>query len=409
MTPFQKSTFAAAISLSLFAAPAIGQTLDDLEIQLREHPSLVAMRSSTSAERDRAIAAKALPDPVVSFGINNFPIFDPSFNAFVPTNTSLGVRQQFPNMAGRRARAAEANGRANVSDAAMEMQFDALRAELLIALIERRKIALQREILQQQNSKYDELSDVVAAEIDAGRPAVFRLAEIDVERARVARRIADLKGEEARINAQLINLVGAPVGVAPPPMTIPDWQGSPQSFHAVRVADSNLSVSEARVDQAKAAFRPEFGVQFSYQLRQEGSGAPTEMFAGDDFVSGMVTFTVPLWAKQSQEPTLRAAQSDRASARSLSANAARQAAAQYASYEAIRFAAEDSLIILKEQIAAIEDQMASQLTTYESGIGDYSPIIDGEIAILALKWEIENEITRRDTAIALTNALLVTS
>ena len=74
MTPFQKSTFAAAISLSLFAAPAIGQTLDELEIQLREHPSLVAMRSSTSAERDRAIAAKALPDPVVSFGINNFNV-----------------------------------------------------------------------------------------------------------------------------------------------------------------------------------------------------------------------------------------------------------------------------------------------------------------------------------------------
>jgi outer membrane protein TolC len=132
------------------------------------------------------------------------------------------------------------------------------------------------------------------------------------------------------------------------------------------------------------------------------------MFAGDDFVSGMVTFTVPLWASRSQKPRLRAARSERAAARSRSMNAARRGAAEYASYQAMRQAADDAIDILNRQIAAIDDQMTAQLTTYESGVGDYSPIIDGEIAILSLKSEIAMEKARRDTAIARMNALLVT-
>ena len=75
----------------------------------------------------------------------------------------------------------------------------------------------------------------------------------------------------------------------------------------------------------------------------------------------------------------------------------------------MRQAAEDAIDILNRQIAAIDDQMTAQLTTYESGVGDYSPIIDGEIAILSLKSEIAMEKARRDTAIARMNALLVTS
>ena len=409
MPPFRKLTAAILASAALYTTPASAQTLEDLQSRLFDHPSLTAMRQNSDAERDRSIAAGALPDPVISVGVNNFPIADPSFDAFVPTNTSFGVRQQIPNGSLRRARSSEATRRAVLSDVAMTMQYANLQADLYTALIEKRRIAEQSAFAQAQNEKYDALADVVASEIDAGRPAVFRLAEIDVERAGVARRLADLVGQRARADAQLINLVGSAPDMTPPLMIPADWAGDAKTFHLVQVAEAGVDVSDARIDQARAAFKPELGVQFNYQLRQEGSGAPTEMFAGDDFVSGMVTFTVPLWASRSQKPRLRAARSERAAARSRSMNAARRGAAEYASYQAMRQAAEDAIDILNRQIAAIDDQMTAQLTTYESGVGDYSPIIDGEIAILSLKSEIAMEKARRDTAIARMNALLVTS
>jgi outer membrane protein TolC len=101
------------------------------------------------------------------------------------------------------------------------------------------------------NEKYDALADVVASEIDAGRPAVFRLAEIDVERAGVARRLADLVGQRARADAQLINLVGSAPDMTPPLMIPADWAGDAKAFHLFQVAEAGVDISEARIDQAK--------------------------------------------------------------------------------------------------------------------------------------------------------------
>ena len=88
--------------------------------------------------------------------------------------------------------------------------------------------------------------------------------------------------------------------------------------------------------------------------------------------------------------------------------AARTASAQYAAFDATRRAADESIAVFQQKIDAIADQVAAQLTTYESGVGDYSPIIDGEIATIALRAQIALEQSRRDNAIARMNALLVT-
>ena len=134
-TQFRYSLFAMCIAA---AVPqfATAQTFEDLEARLRGHPSLIAMDYRASAQEERAVAAIALPDPVVSLGINNFPIYDPSFNAYLPTNKAVGIRQQFPNLAGREARAGEARAMSAQTEAVRDARYAALRAEL-IALLNR--------------------------------------------------------------------------------------------------------------------------------------------------------------------------------------------------------------------------------------------------------------------------------
>jgi outer membrane protein TolC len=174
-------------------------------------------------------------------------------------------------------------------------------------------------------------------------------------------------------------------------------------FHAVRVASAAIRVSDYSVENAKAAWRPNWGAQLSYQQRESGAN-----FRGDDWVSGKVTFTVPLWAERSQVPRLRAAKADRASAEMRFQSAARRSAARYASEAATRHAAEQNVSVLKRNIAAVEDEIAAQLSVYESGVGDYAPIIDGELAILKLRAEIATEEALQAASIARMNALLVT-
>lgn len=88
---------------------------------------------------------------------------------------------------------------------------------------------------------------------------------------------------------------------------------------------------------------------------------------------------------------------------------ARQVQSEWSRYEARRETAVQNIRIVEQKISAIETQTEAQLITYEAGNGDYSPIIDGEIAILMLRAEIVKEQTLRDQMIAKMNSLLVPS
>lgn len=387
---------------------ASGQTMDDLEAILRDHPALAVFGYETEAALQRGQAATALPDPVLSFGVNNLPVSDPAFDRFLPTNRAIGVRQDFPNLASRRARASQAEAEAGMSEAMRAARFSALRAELVSLLHEKERIAAEEALERERSEKYERLADVASAEISGGRPVVFRLAEIEAERAGVARQLASLREAEAAVDAALVGLVGFVPSIAAPTVTARTWDGDPSSFHAVRVQMNGVERAESMVLEARAAFRPNWGAQLTYQQREEGSGAPGEVFAGDDWVSGTVTVTVPLWAKRAQRPRLRAAKADEAAARSRYLAATRTARSQYETLRSQIESASQQVAVIEGQLTAIEDEIAAQRRTYESGSGGYAPIVDGEITLLRLQTEIVRERTRAAQASARLNSLLVT-
>lgn len=277
-----------------------------------------------------------------------------------------------------------------------------LHGELVALLHEKERIARQRKLADARSAKYDQLTEVAESEIDAGRPAVFRLAEIEAERTGVSRELLDLQLQDAELDARLIDLVGVVPSTPAPTVPPVEWSGEALAFHTVRVAEALIDVAGYSVDGAEAAWKPNWGAQLTYQQRESGAN-----FAGDDWVSGMVTFTLPLWASRSQTPRLRAAKADRASAEMRYQAAARSAAARYAAEAAALRSAKDSIEVLAGNIAAVEDQIAAQLNIYESGAGTYAPIIDGEISILKLRAEIVAEEARGAAAAARMNALLV--
>ena len=94
-----------------------------------------------------------------------------------------------------------------------------------------------------------------------------------------------------------------------PPVEPLAWTGSPDAFHAVRVAEAEIAVADAGVDRAQAAWKPDWGLSVTWQQRD--SGGRDVRFPGDDWVSAAVTFSVPLWGNRSQAPALRAARAQR--------------------------------------------------------------------------------------------------
>jgi hypothetical protein len=388
--------------------PLHAQTFQVLEELLLKHPQLQTMSYRASSNRERSDAAMGLPDPIVSLGINNFPIFDSSFSEFLPTNKAIGLQQRFPSRTVRRARSAMGQAEANQFDQKRKQLFSAMRAELIASLHHKNRIVLQRSLAKQRDIKYDQLIDTVESVIQGGRPSVFRLAEIEAERADVARDLIDLDAQEAQIDARLIYLVelipDTPAPVTPAPTKSGDaWSGDSMMFHASRVAGAAVEVLDSGVDEAKAAWKPEWGAQLIYQQREAGRN-----FAGDDWVSIMVTVTVPFWAKKKQAPRLRAAQASKAAAQAALEDVKRQAEAQYTYSNAVHAATIQAKLVLHQKIDAISDEISAQRAHYESGAGDYTAVIDGEITILKLRAEIAAEQARGQVAVAQMNALLVT-
>ena len=403
------SVFALSMLIALtLPAKAQVETYEALEERLLEHPALQALRLSADAKRESAIATKALPDPVISVGVNNVPIADPSFDTFLPTNKAIGVRQAIPSRGERRARSRGVTGRAEQIDLEASWMFSRLRAELVSVLADQRRLEEQIALANARDAKYAELQDIIKTEIDAGRPVVFRLAQVDVERAEVARQIVNLEAELTEVKAQLVELVGVAPNINPPELSLLGWQGGAQEFYAVQLAKAGINIAQAGIDEAKASFGPDWGVSLTYQHREEGNGAFGSNFSGDDWFSAQVTFTVPLWAPKSQAPKLRAAKSSKSAAEQRFHAVARRAQSEWTTLSASRLAAERSVIVFRQKLTAIDEQIAASLNNYEAGIGDYSPVIDGELAKLSFQSQIATEKARLITATARANSLLVT-
>jgi outer membrane protein TolC len=398
-----------AAGACLLAPSARGEaavSLAELDALLQRHPALAGLAAQAESSRERAVSLRGLPDPKLSIGLNNYPLLDPSLDEYLPTSRSIGVVQSIPNVRVRKASARAEARRAHVDDLVRAQTLDRLRARLVAALVERERIEQQRRLSSERGLRYDELVEVVAAEIDAGRPVSFRLAQIDVEQADVARQLVELEERSMRVDAELVELVGYPAYAPPPPQQLLARSGTADDFHAVRVARARTSVADAQITRAEGAFGADWEVSFTWQFREAGAGGPGADFDGDDWVTARLAFTLPVWGEQRQAPDLRAARADRAARQSETMSLARASEARWSAHMAALTAAARSMDILRAKLDAMDEQIAARRTNYEAGLGDYSQVLDAEIARLALESELVDERARHARTLAEANAML---
>lgn len=394
------ATICAAIAVSgapLWAQPA-PSPFEELEARLADHPSLAALRTEADAREELSVAERALPDPVVSFGVGSIPVRNPGFEREPDANKAFGASQEIPNPGVRRARSARERGEASAVTAQLAYRLALLRAELIASLSEKRRIKEQIGFAETQLQKYGQLQELLRGDIEAGRPVYYRLSQVDVERADVERAIIGLRSSLAQADAALIDLVGEAPDAAPPAIALAPWDGGALALHATRIADAGVAIAKAGVREGKAAFGPNFGVNFTYQQRENGFTDAGAAFTGDDWFMAGVSVSVPLWAPKSQSPRLRAARAREAGAEYSYQAVYRDATQRLTSLRAEHGAAERNIVVLDQKAKALDDAIAALRRGYEAGNGDYTQVLDAEIGKLTLLSQLAAE---RASAIAL--------
>ena len=152
------------------------------------------------------------------------------------------------------------------------------------------------------------LAEAVRARIAAGKNAAADDVMPRQEAAMIDERRDELAMRLQKAVAALVRWVGA-AGNAPLDGESPDWQLSREELmHTLHqhpelaIFSPKLKVADAEIAEARAAKRPDWGVDLAYQRRAPEFG---------DMVSIQVRFDLPIFTSSRQDPQIAARQAER--------------------------------------------------------------------------------------------------
>lgn len=306
-------TLIAALVLVLAAGGAHADPLTyaaALDLAGRGAPSVQASALKIDAARAASRAAGRLPDPKLSVGIDNFPVSGPPagrFNADEMTMARVGVMQDVPNGARRRADVSGARAEIGVAEAEALVERRNVRVATALAWIDlayaERRLAALDQLVGGLKGLWSAQPASVAA--GASRPAVGlepkRLQAVFEDRR------SELVAAVARARADLARWTGDPdpttSGEAPHyEIDAAALRAALGNHPSLRAAEAAERKAPAGVDAARAAERPDWSFELSYGKRDPMFG---------DMVSAGATVSLPLFKGARQEPVIAARLADR--------------------------------------------------------------------------------------------------
>jgi cobalt-zinc-cadmium efflux system outer membrane protein len=303
--------WSAAAAVPVQAAPL---TFDQALARAAETaPGLKSATLKADAARSSGRAAGSLPDPKLSLGLDNVPISGPMAGRFADdemTMASVGVMQDVPSGAARRAEAGRARAEVGVADAQALAAARDVRLATALAWVDLYYARARLAALEDIEAALRPVLDASPAAVAQGaRPAeTVDPAEWLVA---LADRRSALQADVARARAALVRWTGdsdADVNGAPPA-----WVVDPVVLRAgldrhpsLMVLDAGVRLADADVDSARAARSSDWSWELAYQKRDDRFG---------DMVSARVTLSLPIRQAQRQGRLVEARGADATRAR----------------------------------------------------------------------------------------------
>jgi cobalt-zinc-cadmium efflux system outer membrane protein len=302
---------AGLIALLQASGPALADplTFEQALARAEAAPDLRASDLSVTAARSSATAAGRLPDPELTFGVDNFPVSGPMAGRFGDdemTMARIGLMQSVPSGARRRAERAIADADIGVTEARAGVARRDVRLAAGLAWIDLHYADRKRRAVEDILATLEPLWDAAPAGVASGadRPATA-LAPVRL-RAALEDRLAALRADETRARAELTRWTDDPAPT--PDGTPPDGEVDPAALRAGLDRLPSLQAyravgarAEADVSLAQAGRRPDWAFEVDYGRRDPMFG---------DMVSIGARVRLPLFADQRQDPLIAARSAD---------------------------------------------------------------------------------------------------
>jgi cobalt-zinc-cadmium efflux system outer membrane protein len=383
---------AAALASPVHAGPlTFAQALDRA---VATAPSLEAATLQSRAARSAALAAGALPDPKLNVAAEGFPVSGP--NAGRPnrddfSDLRVGVMQDVPNAARRRAAVTGAHAAIGQADAERQAEVRKVKVAAALAWIDlayaERRLAAVDRVLASLAPIWDAQPSAVAA--GRQRPGQA-LAPVQM-RARLEDQRSELASATARARADLTRWTGEPAPAAAgevPHYDIDDaaLRAALDSNPTLLVSRSSVQRAEAEVDAARAAKRPDWSWEVGYQRRDPMFG---------DMLSAGVTVSLPLFAGSRQEPLIAARRAEASRAYAQKEDARRALVAQLDGDLADHVMHHDQWMRTSTVVVPAAQKRADlETASYAAGTAGLAEVLDAMTALADAKLTaLEREAT----------------
>ncbi|WP_324731358.1 TolC family protein [Pseudomonas paeninsulae] len=377
ISPLLGRLAAGVLATALLSQPAAALTLDEALRQAeREAPSLTAQAAQVEAARSSAIPAGELPDPKLLLGLQNVPIEGDNrgrFDREPMTMQMVGVMQEVPNRAKRRARVEVAQ--AGIERATLEQRVELLkvRRETALAWISALAVEEKLALFQTLYGENELLVKAVRARLAGGRGQAADSVGPRQEAALLAEQEDQLLQSRTQQRAALRRWIG-PRADEPLAGRLPNWPVDAQHYQHNLQRHPELALFEPMTDEAQAEVRQavadkksDWSWQLAYQKRDPAFG---------DMMSVQFSFDLPLFPGSRQNPRIAAKQAKlsqlEAEREASEREHAQQLADDLAEYQRLERAlrrSQDSLVPLAEE------KVALTLADYRSGAGELAGVI----------------------------------
>lgn len=339
-------------------------------------PSLAVRQAAVDSAAAASISAGELPDPRLIVGFENYPIDGPdrfSVTREPMTMGRVGVMQDVPNAAKRRARIETANARTTRERAQLALERVAVQRDAATAWIARYTLEQRLAALNALDAEIGVAQQTINAEIASGKRQPADALMIRQDTTLVAERRDELLRDIAKSTATLRRLIGPAANerlAGDLPRLGPDAHGLHDRLdrHLELLATAaDIDVARGELHEAQAATRPDWGWEVGYQKRASAFG---------DMVSVQVRIDLPLLQARRQEPQILSRQKE---VTRLEAELENMRARHVEELDQM-LAERDELVRRVERLRNVttglaEQRMQLQLASYGAGKGDLAAVL----------------------------------
>jgi len=344
-------------------------TLEEAIAQARVgQPGVAAFEREAIASEEAAIAARSLPDPQVSAGLQNFPLRGD--NAFSPiedemTMYTIGVMREQVRRSRREAESAALRAQAAVSRFEGNAQERRIQRDVMLAWVDAVEASHRQRLLAQVISDLRTGRQVIEAGIATGASTPALELEARAEIALAESQLADALADEARARAELARWIGFAAErplpdrlpeLRPPPGLSPNFAIHPE----VLAANAQEQAERRRVGVARAERRPNLSWSVMLGIRPSYG----------EMVSAQVSIPLQINRRGLQERRIAEAEARADAARLRAEDRRRDLAGTYRSALARYRGAEAQIAQLRDRaIPSLEAAFKASEARYAGGQG----------------------------------------